>query len=263
MSRKLAMRRWFAQRARPRTAGPPPSANGASSLHLRWDARGAWSSVSVDLTVEIPPTVPRLYFWALQADFTDPRGRAVAGAHLGLQWHPAHPHGRAVNWGGYRTGGGELDGSVSPLASATVNPNTRDHRWEPGRPYRLTIARADDTPAPAGTIAWRASVTDSDRGATTVVRDLFVPAERICSVVMWSEVFARCDDPATQVLWSHPELVDTGGTTTSPQRAAVNYQSHADGGCANTCSWSTDDGLRQRTNTARTVPQGAVLAWTR
>ena len=68
------MVQWPWRRTGPRVRGRPPSANGASSLHLRWDLDGPLREVSVELTVEVPPPVPRLYFWALQADFTDPRG---------------------------------------------------------------------------------------------------------------------------------------------------------------------------------------------
>jgi hypothetical protein len=39
----------------------------------------------------------------------------------------------------------------------------------------------------------------------------------------------------------------------------VNYQRHADGGCANTDVRPTADGLLQITSTDRTTPQGAVL----
>ncbi|HNE38225.1 MAG TPA: hypothetical protein PKZ82_17065, partial [Microthrixaceae bacterium] len=108
-----------------RTHGDPPSANGASSLHLRWDLddRPGCREVSVTLEVLQPPTVDRLYFWALQADFAtgDAGRRPAGGAHLGLQWHPQHPGSTAVNWGGYRPGGGELSGTVSALPSALGN----------------------------------------------------------------------------------------------------------------------------------------------
>ena len=84
-----------------RTHGDPPSANGASSLHLRWDLddRPGCREVSVTLEVLQPPTVDRLYFWALQADFAtgDAGRRPAGGAHLGLQWHPQHPGSTAVN----------------------------------------------------------------------------------------------------------------------------------------------------------------------
>ena len=127
--------------ARPagRMQGLPPSANGASSLHLRWDIQPPLLDVAVNLTVVELPQVERLYFWALQADFCDADGRPAGGAHLGLQWHPRYPGSTAVNWGGYAAGGGELAGSTSALRSALGNHNPRDYRWEADRGYRLAI----------------------------------------------------------------------------------------------------------------------------
>ncbi|HPG15456.1 MAG TPA: hypothetical protein PK434_12340, partial [Microthrixaceae bacterium] len=238
-------------------------------LHLRWDLddRPGCREVSVNLEVLQPPTVDRLYFWALQADFAmgDAGRRPAGGAHLGLQWHPQHPGSTAVNWGGCRPGGGELSGTVSALPSALGNPNTRDMRWRPGEPYRLTIARAEPTgaaptgAAPTGAVRWRGSVTDSS-GTTTVVRDLFVEGDRIAGVVMWSEVFARCEHPSVGVRWSDPTAVTVDGRVVPIPRVSVNYQSHADGGCANTDSRPDAVGVAQWTAVTRTVAQGTVLA---
>lgn len=242
-----------------RTTGNPPSANGASSLHLRWeipaDRRVELAEVSVTLEVVAPPTVDRLYFWALQADFADASGRRAGGAHLGLQWHPQHPGSTAVNWGGYDASGSELDGSTSELPSALRNVNTRDFAWSAHEPYRLTIARL---PA-AGGVVWRGSVADST-GAVTVVRDLYPPGDRISGVVMWSEVFARCDHPSVGVRWSEPRAVTLDGEPIRPTRVSVNYQSHADGGCANTDAGVDGIGVVQWTDAERTTRQGTVLA---
>ena len=257
-----------------RTRGTPPSANGASSFHLRWvfdDAGSAASagragidSAAVTLEVIEPPTVPRLYFWALQTDFADDRGRRAGGAHLGLQWHPQYPGSTAVNWGGYRAGGGELAGSGSALRSTLGNPNTRDLRWTPGRRYRLrvskvTAAHHPTEPAPPGTVAWRGSVVDLDAGDQVVVRDLYVPGDRIVGVTMWSEVFARCDDPSAAIRWSNPEIMTADQQVWAPAALAVNYQSYSDGGCANTASFVDDVGVVQRTATERVTAQGARL----
>ena len=121
------------------TSGRPRSSNGASSLHLGWDvpqpvADDPWVAADAVLEVRSPPEVLALYFWALQASFTD-RGRHGGAGHLGLQWYPAHPGSTAVNWGGYGPDGRELDGSASTLPSATGNPNTRDYAWSPATPY--------------------------------------------------------------------------------------------------------------------------------
>lgn len=239
--------------------GDPPSANGASSFHLRWDLAGAFSGAAVTLEVLEPPTVDRLYFWALQADFADEAGRPVGGAHLGLQWYPPHPGSTAVNWGGYDRRGSILDGTASGLPSATGNVNTRDLAWEPGRPYRLAIGRAPAAATdPPGAVRWSGTVTD-DRG-TVHVRDLFVPGgAAVSGVVMWSEVFARCDHPSVAVRWSRPEAGTTDGSVVAPAAVSVNYQRHADGGCANTDSSVDDVGLVQRTSCPRRCAQGAVL----
>ena len=210
-------------------------------MHLWWTpspATAPLTSVSAVLEVVDPPVVDRLHFWALQATFVDERDRAIGGAHLGLQWHAGHPGGTAVNWGGYRHGdaGGELDAHApSPLPSATGNVNTRDFAWSSRTPYRLTID-VDGT----------GSVTDLTTGTTTVVRRLDVRgATRLASPVVWSEVFARCDDPSSAVRWS--DLQPTPLTT------QVTYQSFEDGGCTNTRIEVVDAGTAyvQRTNVSR------------
>jgi hypothetical protein len=242
-------------------AGTPPSANGASSFHLGWvlpDLPAApLTEASVTLEVVEPPAVPRLYFWALQVDLADPSGRRSAGAHLGLQWHPQHPGSTAVNWGGYRTGGGELAGSGSSLPSALRNVNTRDLAWLPARGYRLTVRRVPD--GGRGGQAWRGSVRDLVTGDEVVVRDLFSDGDRIVGVTMWSEVFARCDDPTTMVRWSDPSVATADGQVLAPGRLSVNYQSDAQGGCANTDSDVDDLGAVQRTTTTRVRRQGVQL----
>ena len=222
----------------PRLTGFPTSSNGASSFHLRWmfdAADAAFTSVSVTFEVVELPTVERLYFWALQADFGDDRGRRAGGAHLGLQWHPEYPGSTAVNWGGYDARGQVLHGSESALASTLHNPHTRDISWSAGTPYRLTIEPSPDG-APVGLAAWRGSVTDLATGARTVVRDLYPVGDRITGVTMWSEVFARCDDPPAAVRWSRAEATTVDGRLVRPRGFVVNYQADHDGGCANTDS---------------------------
>lgn len=248
-------RRWTAGGGR--TTGRPTSSNAASSFHLRWHGTGDAVAASVVLEVLTPPRVPELYFWALQVDLAGPGGPG-GGAHLGLQWYPPHPGSTAVNWGGYRHGGGELDGSRSELPSATGNPNTRDLGWLPRRRYRLAVRRLDAV-TDAGT-AWRGEVTDLEEGTTVVVRDLYAPADRIAGVVMWSEVFARCDDPTVAVRWSEPTVQHADGAVHHVGSVSVNYQSVARGGCSNTDSSADPVGVVQRSASMRSTPQGAVLA---
>lgn len=231
------------RRPRERLRGDPPSGNGASSFHLFWrlpPVAEPLVEVAATLTVTVPPPVPRLYFWALQVSWP-----GIAAAHVGLQWLPS-PERPAVNWGGYGPGGRELDGTVSALPSLDGNPNTRDFDWEPGRPYRLSVSR--------GEAGWRGSVD------ATVIRELYVPGgEHLADPMVWSEVFARCDHPSSEVRWTDLAATTATGRVVRPTAVAVNYQSWADGGCSNTDSRLDGDALVQRTATERVTPQGAVL----
>ena len=222
---RMARRGWPWQ-DRPRLTGRPPSPNGASSFHLTWllGPGDELVQVSAVLEVVVPPAVDSLYFWALQASFRD-RSADRGGAHLGLQWNARHPGGRAANWGGYAPGGGLLAGSASPLPSTPDDPNTRDYPWEPGRPYRLRISPSPDL---AG--HWQGEVTDLVAGEATVVRHLAAGGDRLSSPMVWSEVFARCDDPSVTVRWSDFEGVTAAGDRVTPRGLSVNYQARAAGG---------------------------------
>jgi hypothetical protein len=215
------------------------------------------------LEVLAVPEVPALVFWALQASF-ERAGRHGGAGHLGLQWYPAHPASTAVNWGGYDASGVELTGSASALPSATGNVNTRDFAWSPGVGYELRIARASSSTNPSssttGLTAWRGSITDTRDASVVVVRDLFAAGDTLAAPVVWSEVFAGCDEPGGIVRWSDLELVDEGGNEARVTRVAVNYQALADGGCATT-DVSVDDrgGAVQATHTARRTRQGQLL----
>ena len=251
--------RWLRTRieaaAPTRESGLPTSSNRASSMHLYWEAPPRpLAEVAVTVTVVEPPTVPRLYFWALQASFETDGGRTTGAAHLGLQHHPGHPGGGAVNWGGYHRGGsgGVLDGSVSALPSALDNPNTRDYPWLPRRPYRYRIHRSPGR-------GWRGSVTDLATGATTVVRDLWVEGDHLMAPMVWTEAFADCGEPPAAVGWTDLEAVTVDGRRATIHRVRVNYQSHAEGGCTNTDCSSVDGGFLQRTGVRRRTPVGAVL----
>lgn len=236
-----------------RTQGDPPSGNGASSLHLFWDLPGRFAAVEATLEVVQAPTVDRLYFWALQANFVD-GSRPTGGAHLGLQWHPQYPGATAVNWGGYRHGGGELDGTTSALPSTLGNPHTRDYRWRAATPYRLRI---DRSPTRRG--SWRGSVCDLETGEAVAVRELHAGGDHLTSPMTWSEVFARCEHAPATVRWSDPVGIDDEGRAHRPAGVRVNYQAHADGGCANTTAFVDDIGICQRTGCTRHTPQGATL----
>ena len=232
-----------------RTTGYPTSSNRASSMHLFWELPPGGAPIvaaSARLLVEATPPVDELYFWALQGSFTDGGGHKHGGAHLGLQWHASHPGSRAANWGGYAPGGGILPGSESALPSATGNANTRDLWWEAGEPHTLTIERS----AGGG---WAGSV-DGAR-----LRTLAAGGDRLDGLMVWSEVFARCDAPPVAVRWSGLTATDADGVVRSPVAVRVNYQRRADGGCDNTTAEPDGDGVRQLTATPRRVAQGARL----
>jgi hypothetical protein len=234
-----------------RTRGFPPGGNGASSFHLSWQlppAAGRLVEAAVTLEVVTPPVVDHLYFWALQVGVP-----GAGGAHLGLQWNDRHPGFGAANWGGYAAAGGLLEGTASALASTPDDPNTRDYPWLPGRPYRLRVRRG----APG---AWRGEVVDLTTGEESLVRELYAPGEFLHDLMVWSEVFARCDDPSVVARWSDFTVVDERGDAHAPTGLAVNYQAHANGGCANTVSVAgSDGGVLQVTNAERVTRQGAVL----
>jgi hypothetical protein len=232
-----------------RTKGRPTSSNGASSLHLRWAWGGTEPSlveVSAVLTVLDPTPTDDLRFWALQASFVE-SGRSFGAGHVGLQRHAGHPGSCAANWGGYAAGGGELDGTESPLPSARRNRNTRDLPWDVGRPYRLTVRRAED--------GWAGLVDDVE------LRRLRAGGDRLGGVVMWSEVFVPCGDPPHAVRWSDLAGVTAEGDVVRPVSVAVNYQSWSAGGCTNTDARLDEDGtgVVQQTGVKRRTPQGAVL----
>jgi hypothetical protein len=235
-----------------REIGPPTSSNGASSMHLFWMTT-AHPFVELRATIEViePPVVPKLYFWALQASFEE-QGRIKGGAHFGLQHHPQYPGNGAVNWGGYRDTGGELDGSSSDLSSALKNVNTRDYRWQPRRPYRYRIYNAADD-------HWRGSITDLITGQETVVRDLHVNADFLVNPMVWTEAFADCGDAPAAVRWYDLEGLTWDGTRHPVSTVTVNYQSYADGGCTNTNVSMDGSAFVQRTGIPRSTPTGSQL----
>jgi hypothetical protein len=243
-----------------RVSGDPPSGNGASSMHLWWSLPYGELLTEVSATLEIldPPSVDRLYFWALQAAFVKPDGGA---AHLGIQHNRRHPGGAAVNFGGYnpRSIGGLLDGDASTLPSTPNDPNTRDFDWVPNRKYRLSIKRIEHTVS-EGFYAWRGSIEDLVTGRFTVVRILFSLGGYIRGPVVWTESFARCEMPSVGVRWTDLEAVGERKGVIPVTSGSVNYQHFDAGGCDNTNMDIEGDGWVQRTATERTVPTGTVLS---
>jgi hypothetical protein len=169
-----------------------------------------------------------------------------AGAHLGLQWGADPPRRlRHVNWGGYGAAGAELSGEASSLPSSFSNANTRDYDWEPGRAHRLRICRAAR--------GWAGWVDD------TLVRCLDAPGATLRYPVVWSEVFADCDDPTISVRWSELEVRTRSGHRVPVGSVVARYQKRREEGCDNTSSSRNGDAFVQTTNAARVTPAGAVL----
>ena len=233
--------------------GGTPSGGGTStqsSFHLVWHVPPGAPIIAATATLQVDadPEVAELYFWALQASFSDASG-SLGGAHTGLQWHPRFPRSRAVNWGGYhdqRFGGAVLDGTESGLPSTTDDRNTRNYDWRSGTPYRFRISPGSRPEA------WRASVTDVLAGENIVIRELTCRGDRLTDIVMWSEVFADCDAPSVTVRWSDLRIERTDGTAATITTVETRYQSLAAGGCPNTNSHVDIDSFLQTTNTDRT-----------
>ena len=184
-----------------------------------------------------PPAPGSLYFWALQVGFALD-GRSAGAGHTGLQWHPAAPLG-AVNWGGYDEAGRELDGTPSSLPEVD-SANTLQWPWQPGRPYRVTVSRA-------GTGRWRSQIADLADGREVTLRELAVDATELTSPVVWTEMFARCDDPPVTARWSQLRVLGADGVPVAPSALVSTYQSFADGGCSNTESRPEGDAVVQTT----------------
>jgi hypothetical protein len=234
----------------------PPSGNGASSLHLIWETKHQ-THAAVRATLEIvePPISPDLYFFALQATFTD-SGKDRGGAHVGLQWNLRHPGSTAVNWGGYLSqhlGGSVLPGTDSELPSRPSDPNTRDYPWKPHRPYRLTI---EPGYVPGW---WLGTVTDLISGETTPVRELEGGGRRLRAPMVWTEAFAPCEGPPVEVRWSNLETAREPGQWERVDTVRTNYQAYSAGGCTNTDLGVVGAQFFQRTATERLTEHGRLI----
>jgi hypothetical protein len=93
----------------------------------------------------------------------------------------------------------------------------------------------------------------------TLVRGLDAPGETLRDPMVWSEVFADCDDPAVSVCWSDLEVVTQSGRRIRIDSVVARYQSRQEGGCDNTSSGTDGKAFVQRTNAVRTSPPGARL----
>jgi hypothetical protein len=229
-------------------------------VHLYWNLPSNTPrlvEVSAVLEVVEAPTVSVTYFWALQASFTDALGQDFGAGHLGLQWYPPHPQSGGVNWGGYPPAHSDwqvvIEGSASPLPSATNDPNTRDYPWRVGIPYLLRIFKSPER-------GWRGTVTDLSTGVETLVRDLWAGGDELSGIIVWSEWFCECNDPRVVVRWSGFHGVDQDGGLHAPQSVTTN---HPHDSCKNTTHIIEADGpsarILQVLNTKRSVASGTMI----
>jgi hypothetical protein len=246
-----------------RAHGRPPSGNGASSFHLFWELPPHQPLREVSATFELldEPARNELYFWALQTGFADAHG-GHGGAHFGFQWNPPYPDKRAVCWGGYANVGGELDGGPTSFPSIDGNRNVCGYPWTTRQrwTWRIRLLNEGESHAPTGQRAWRAELDDPNTGETVAIRDLWCRGDRLVDPMVWSEVFAPCDDPIVRVRWSDFRARTDSGVLVAPTAVSVNYQSHADGGCSNTDASVDGYGIVQSTSTERLTAQGTRLA---
>jgi hypothetical protein len=77
--------------------------------------------------------------------------------------------------------------------------------------------------------------------------------------MVWSEVFADCDDPSVLVRWTDLEAITAAGEVLRPDAVRLNYQTYENGGCANTNTAASSHGFVQRTNTERVNRTGTRL----
>ena len=178
-------------------------------------AGGPIVAASARLIVEAAPPVDELYFWALQASFTDgsgrrarrrPPGPAVARRRTRA---PAPPTGAAT-----RPAAAILPGSESALPSAH---RQRQHP-RPGGSRACPTALDDRAGAPAAGLGRARSTAPS-------CARLAAGGDRLDGLMVWSEVFARCDDPPVAVRWSGfaATVADRRGPL-ARRPCAVNYQ---------------------------------------
>ena len=110
-------------------------------------------------------------------------------------------------------------------------------------PYQLRVWSPTDG-------VWRAEVTNTLDGTTTVIRDLLLPATELTRPVVWAEVFAPCDDPPTEARWKDLLVVDSAGVDHAVIAASVTYQPVSAGGCSNTEAFVDGSAFVQRTGSA-------------
>ncbi len=159
-----------------------------------------------------------------------------------------------MNWGGYgKTAdvSSVLDGTRSTLPGIEGDANTRSFPWTPGIDYQFTISR--------GERGWRSTVVDTSTGERTVIRELFAGGDRLNGLVVWMEIFAPCDAPATMVRWSDLAVADDARGAVHHARSLRTSFPDVDGACTNNDSRVDGSGWLQVTNDRRTARTATTL----
>ena len=159
-----------------------------------------------------------------------------------------------MNWGGYgKTAdvSSVLDGTRSTLPGIEGDENTRSFPWTPGIDYQFTISR--------GERGWRSTVVDTSTGERTVIRELFAGGDRLNGLVVWMEIFAPCDAPATMVRWSDLAVADDARGAVHHARSLRTSFPDVDGACTNNDSRVDGSGWLQVTNDRRTARTATTL----
>lgn len=202
--------------------------SGSSVAFLDFGAAGASSpivQIEAKLRIPVEPRAddPAIYFWAFNLSFTNGANDTIGGGHFGLQWNPAHPASRAVNWGVYNdltpAPYDVFDGGPPGFSSANGDLNSLDYRWRQGAVYRFKVARS------AG--GWSCYIARGDEPYEHI-RELYITgADRIArySTATFLEQFTSPEgsDPATQGIWYDLVATDAAGVSHAATFAVAGY----------------------------------------
>ena len=138
-----------------------------------------------------------------------------------------------------------------PIRTRVITPGNRS------RGYRLGVHRAGDG-------MWRGEVTDLTTGEAVTVRDLFAASPLLGDPMVWSEVFARCDDPSVTAAGRTSRSGPKPATASLPphSRSTTSPTPTADARTRSQCRTTRAAWCKSRTpkGTRRRVGRSRVLA---
>lgn len=173
-----------------------------------------YNSMSWTTKVVTEPVHDMYFYYGMQANVGSLTNGTEAMIHVGFQYHPEHPHGGALNAGGYLASDNSiLPGSVSPLPDIDpADPTTVDYDWILGREYRFKFYNAGPGPIP-NTYIWRTEVTDLVTNVSTIVRDNYAPGEFIRAAAFWNEGWEPSIGPEVKAEWKDIVLSNDSAAT--------------------------------------------------